>query len=146
MHGACWLDLCCIQSAYVIQYAYFQVLVGRGYARAYNQRSLVMRSHEDHLRDARSALESGKVSLVFYSEFSFYVCFLLQVIFGVKGYSPLHLLPSFDVIKGVPVDYMHCVLIGVVKNMAKLWFNSTNHRKEWYMILCTYTMHAFLST
>ena len=58
----------------------------------------------------------------------------MQVICGVKGYSPLHLLPSFDVIKGIPVDYMHCVLIGVVKNMVKLWFNSTNHRKEWYMI------------
>ena len=56
-----------------------------------------------------------------------------QVIIGVKEYSPLHLLPSFDVIKGIPVDYMHCVLIGMVKNMAKLWFNSTNHTKEYDM-------------
>ena len=51
--------------------------------------------------------------------------------FSVKRYSPLHLLPSFDIIKCVPVDYMHCVLIGVVKNMAKLWFNSAYHKEEW---------------
>ena len=55
----------------------------------------------------------------------------IQAIFGVKGYSPLHLLPSFDTVKCVPVEYMHCVLIGVVKNMPKLWFNSSYHKEEW---------------
>ena len=40
--------------------------------------------------------------------------------FGVKGFSPLHMIPSFDVIK-CPVDYMRCILLGVVKKiLAKL--------------------------
>lgn len=41
---------------------------------------------------------------------------MLQVVDGVKGYSPLHILPSFNVTKCAPVDYMHCVLLGVTKN------------------------------
>lgn len=56
---------------------------------------------------------------------------LLQVELGVKGYSPLHLLPYFDIIRCIPVDYMHCVLLGVVKQLSSLWFNSNNHKYEW---------------
>jgi hypothetical protein len=50
---------------------------------------------------------------------------------GVKGYSPLHILPDFDVVKCVPVDYMHCVLEGVLKKLLHLWIDSTNHGKDW---------------
>ena len=50
---------------------------------------------------------------------------------GVKGFSPLHLIPSFDTITSVPVDYMHCVLLGVAKMMTKLWFNSCNSKNDW---------------
>ena len=46
-----------------------------------------------------------------------------KAILGVKGLSALHILPTFDVINdGVVVDYMHCVLEGVVKKLLKLWF------------------------
>ena len=44
---------------------------------------------------------------------------------GVKGLSPLHILPSFNIVDNVVIDYMHCVLEGVVKKMANLWFNSS---------------------
>jgi hypothetical protein len=50
---------------------------------------------------------------------------------GVKGFSPLHALPSFDLIRCVPVDYMHCVLLGVSKKLASLWFDPSNFRKDW---------------
>ncbi len=41
---------------------------------------------------------------------------------GVKGLSALHILPSFDIIQGVSIDYMHCVLEGVGKKLCSLWF------------------------
>jgi len=56
---------------------------------------------------------------------------VFQVVDGVKGYSPLQLLPSFDVIRCVPVDYMHCVLLGVTKKLVMLWFNTKYSSKEW---------------
>ena len=55
----------------------------------------------------------------------------VQIVHGVKGFSPFHLMPSFDVIQCVPVDYMHCVMLGVVKKLASLWFKSTYHQDEW---------------
>ena len=39
---------------------------------------------------------------------------ILQVC-GVKGPSWLSVIPSFDLIEGVSVDYMHCVLLGVCR-------------------------------
>ena len=43
-----------------------QVAVGRGRARSYPyQRALVLRNHEDHLKDAQSALNSSKVCYYF---------------------------------------------------------------------------------
>ena len=45
-----------------------------------------------------------------------------QIINGVKGVSSLssHML----VVKGVPVDYMHCVLEGVTSWLLKAWADS----------------------
>lgn len=45
---------------------------------------------------------------------------------GVKGVSPLILIPSFDVVKQCPVDFMHGVLLGVVKQLCKIWFEKPN--------------------
>ena len=47
----------------------------------------------------------------------------LQIVFGVKGLSSLHLLPSFDIPRCVPVDYMHCCLLGVAKSYASFGLN-----------------------
>lgn len=41
---------------------------------------------------------------------------------GVKGYSPLARLPDFDLVWGVCPDYMHCVLEGVTRQLADMWF------------------------
>lgn len=41
--------------------------------------------------------------------------------------------PHFDVIKGFAVDYMHCALLGVVRQFVSLWFDSHNHGQRWYI-------------
>ena len=46
---------------------------------------------------------------------------------GVKGATPLLLLPrgcGIDVVKSFAVDYMHAVLLGVVRQFLDLWFSS----------------------
>lgn len=51
--------------------------------------------------------------------------------FRLKGRSLLHGLTDFDIIDGDPVDYMHCVLLGVVRTFVSLWFDSKHHREPW---------------
>lgn len=52
---------------------------------------------------------------------------------GFKGLCPLVALPEFDVIKGFVIDPMHCVFLGVVRQIAELWFDSSNHGKKFYI-------------
>ena len=40
-------------------------------------------------------------------------------------------LPDFDIINNNPIDYMHCVLLGVVRTFTSLWFDSKNHKEPW---------------
>ena len=47
--------------------------------------------------------------------------------FGVKGFSLLSNYLTFP--QCIPVDYMHCVLEGVVKQLLKLWFGSNFHKE-----------------
>ena len=62
------------------------------------------------------------------------MCYL-QVIYGIKGKSVLQIQPSFDAVKGVPVDYMHGVLLGLVRKLLSLWFDrqSGNSKNEWFV-------------
>ena len=71
----------------------------------------------------------------------FLVALHLQVVYGVKGKSVLQIIPSFDVVKSVPVDYMHCVLLGLVRKLLSLWFDrqSGNSKNEWFVL---YTLHG----
>jgi len=43
---------------------------------------------------------------------------------GIKGLSWLGLVPSFDYVAGIGIDYMHGVLLGVQKTLLKLWFTA----------------------
>lgn len=63
----------------------------------------------------------------------------------------LHLLRNFDVIDGNPVDYMHCVLLGVMKKLLNLWLNSEHHSFDWlvlymYMIIYMYVPDSVVMT
>ena len=55
------------------------------------------------------------------------------MVVGIKGCSPLSWLHDFDLVKQTPVDYMHCVLLGVSKMLINLWFNSRNKSKLYYI-------------
>ena len=52
---------------------------------------------------------------------------------GVKGPSLLSLLPQFDIVRGMVPDYMHCICLGIVKQMATLWFDAKNHDEPFYI-------------
>ena len=59
--------------------------------------------------------------------------------FGVKGQSLLSKYLVFP--QCIVVDYMHCVLEGVMKQLMKLWFGS--RLKSQYIIACpnSYEFH-----
>lgn len=44
----------------------------------------------------------------------------------------LSYLPNFNIINGIPVDYMHGVLLGVTKSLLNFWFCSKYSQDEWY--------------
>lgn len=52
-------------------------------------------------------------------------------IVGFKGYSALIALPNFNIIDGFAIDYMHSVLLGVVRRLLKLWFDPQKLGKEY---------------
>lgn len=51
---------------------------------------------------------------------------------GIKGPSWLSYLPSYDLIKGTAIDYMHCILIGVTNKMIGFWFDPTHSNEDYY--------------
>ena len=53
------------------------------------------------------------------------------VVNGIFGTSILS--GCLDIVDGVPVDYMHCVLEGVTKWLLQTWVNSRNHREPFYL-------------
>lgn len=96
---------------------------GHTHAYPFNRKSLHQgydadHSHENTLQHAYEAHKSkleGKYSAV---------C-------GVKGYSWFMFIPGFDIIKGIAVDYMHCVLLGVTKMLMTLWFDKSHATECW---------------
>ncbi|XP_028418505.1 uncharacterized protein LOC114543898 [Dendronephthya gigantea] len=56
-----------------------------------------------------------------------------ETVNGVKGLSKLMKLPYFDIVRGFPVDNLHCVDLGVSRQLGHLWFDSCNHQEPWYL-------------
>lgn len=54
-----------------------------------------------------------------------------EPIMGVKGFSSMVKAPGLDIIRGTTIDYMHCVLLGVMKMMLSLWFDISHRTKDW---------------
>ena len=51
-----------------------------------------------------------------------------ECLYGIKGTS---LLAEYsDIVKGIPIDYMHAVLEGVTKNLMVFWFESKYSRRS----------------
>lgn len=52
---------------------------------------------------------------------------------GIKGVSCMIGAADFDLVHGFAIDYMHCVLLGVVKKILNLWLESKNCKKFFYI-------------
>lgn len=61
---------------------------------------------------------------------------------GIKGRS---VLSGFvDLANGIPVDYMHCVLEGVVKMLLGFWLDSKHHGQPYYIARSVNTLDSRL--
>lgn len=52
---------------------------------------------------------------------------------GVKGMTWSMFLPDLDIITGVTIDYMHCVLLGITKMLLTLWTDKAYSAQPWYL-------------
>ncbi len=52
---------------------------------------------------------------------------------GYKGFPVLASHQPFHVVKGVVVDYLHCVLLGVVKTLLNIWLDTSHRAQEYYI-------------
>ncbi|KYQ53908.1 hypothetical protein ALC60_07166 [Trachymyrmex zeteki] len=52
---------------------------------------------------------------------------------GVKGVSPVAVISEFNLVHGFVLDYMHCVLLGVIRLVTGLWLDSTSHNEKYYI-------------
>ena len=53
--------------------------------------------------------------------------------YGLKGCSWPMVFPKFDIVRGAAIDYMHLVLIGVLRMLMKLWFDQSHRKADWFM-------------
>jgi len=89
---------------------------GRGYTRTYHMIDPQPRTHKALQLHGIAVATSGD-----------------KHIMGVKTLSPLNLLEGFDMVRSFTVDYMHCVLLGCVRQFLDLWLNSKYHDHPWYI-------------
>ncbi|XP_046393150.1 uncharacterized protein LOC124161042 [Ischnura elegans] len=89
---------------------------GRGHARVYplsEDDPVPVRTKENMLRQAEERNEKNRC--------------------GVKGHSIMSIIPYFDISSSFIPDYMHCVLLGVVRQFLSLWFDTSNCNESWYI-------------
>ena len=123
------------------------VNVGRGSTRVYQYTDPLaqLRSHRECFEFGKMALVQDEVRTLYviisvtikhymhacilythliYIHVHHLVCTIhMQSQYGVKGLSALHILPSYDIVNGTVIDYMHCVLEGVGKKLMNMWFS-----------------------
>ncbi|KAL1485094.1 hypothetical protein MTO96_032180 [Rhipicephalus appendiculatus] len=51
-----------------------------------------------------------------------------MVVKGMKGPAPLMNLLNFDIVTGFTLDYMHCVLLGVTRQLTKLFLSRVGEK------------------
>lgn len=91
---------------------------GRGYARVYSSRRSRLRTHEHMVLWGRQLTSSGA-----------------EHVRGVKSVSPLLLLHNwgFNIVDGFSVEYMHCVLLGVVRQFINIWVSSSTNAEQYHL-------------
>ncbi|XP_065209209.1 uncharacterized protein LOC135837754 [Planococcus citri] len=93
------------------------ITVGKGHARIYRETNIehLRRNEEQHIEDAKKVLLDQ------------------ESVNGVKGFSVLSLLPKFDITVCFSVEYMHCVLLGVVRTFIEFWLDGKNSQEPFYL-------------
>lgn len=56
-----------------------------------------------------------------------------EIVNGIKGVSALVAFKNFDIVDSIGLDYLHCILHGVVEKILDLWLNSHYSKKEFYL-------------
>lgn len=74
------------------------------------------RTHKRYLDDAKSAYDTK------------------SIVHGVKGPTWLSRLGSYDLISGTGIDYMHSVLLGVMRVLMFLWFSTEFSQNPFSMV------------
>ena len=94
-----------------------RVQKGQGHTRIYVQQAegYDLRTKKEVIRDGKKAFKEDRI------------------VNGVKGVSKLLELPHFDIVRGFPVDNLHCVDLGVSRQLGHLWFDTCHHREPWYL-------------
>lgn len=97
-----------------------RVKKGKGSVRVYpepaeNEPAVEQRSLQQHERDLKSIRQSKKE------------------INGIKGETPLSILPNFDYVKACVPEYMHGSCLGVVKYFLKLFFTGKKGQGSWFI-------------
>lgn len=90
-------------------------LKGASNSSKYNKRKCSSRTHSDTVSLMKAFMEFGIEEL------------------GITGISSLLAIPDYDIILQTPIDWMHCVLLGVTNTLMELWFNSENHEEAYYI-------------
>lgn len=69
--------------------------------------------------------------------YTYFMCFIYSSMHfqvkGIKGASILFLHKPFNVVKGVGIDSLHIIFLGVVSDLLKYWFDK-QHRTSAYSI------------
>ena len=98
----------------------------RGHTHAYPFNMNSATGHHD-LRTHAQVVEHGRVAEEYKTNST------KKNEYGIKGLHWLHFLPNFDIVRGVAVDYMHCIMLGIMKMMLSLWFDKS-YRAEPFSI------------
>lgn len=56
-----------------------------------------------------------------------------KVINGIKGLSPMVGFKHFDMSICFSIDYMHAILLNILKNLFDMWLGSENHKEPFYI-------------
>lgn len=78
-----------------------------------NKNDADIRTHESHINDYENKLKSNSTTIN-----------------GVKGFSVLMNLLTLDMVWGFPNDYLHSILLGVVKYLFDIWIETKILKKD----------------
>ena len=89
---------------------FLKLKIGKGSARVYpHEPNTKMRSTSEIIKYSDEAVTAKKVVVVINLILCSSCHYALQIVFGVKGKSVLHILPHFDLVKGTCSSRLHAL-------------------------------------